>query len=92
MGTTALVSRRIWEKKPGEAAVAAVQAIFTGLVLRGEFGDPVPVYSAFLAAAVIQRVVANPAVQAGLAVFNWLLIAALIGLYAMKLGGAVPTG
>lgn len=65
-------------------------AIFTGLVLRGEFGDPVPVYSAFLATAVVQRVVANPAVQGGLAVLNWLLVAALIGLYAMTLGGANP--
>ncbi len=33
VGTTALVSRRIGEKRPGEAAVAAVQAIFTGLVV-----------------------------------------------------------
>ncbi len=33
VGTTALVSRRIGEKKPEAAAVAAVQAIFTGLVV-----------------------------------------------------------
>ena len=33
VGTTALVSRRIGEKKPEEAAVSAVQAIFTGLVV-----------------------------------------------------------
>jgi putative MATE family efflux protein len=33
VGTTALVSRRIGEKKPREASVAAVQAIFTGLVV-----------------------------------------------------------
>ncbi len=33
VGTTALVSRRIGEKRPKEAAVAAVQAIFTGLVV-----------------------------------------------------------
>ncbi len=33
VGTTALVSRRIGEKKPEEAAVAAVQAIFTGVVV-----------------------------------------------------------
>ena len=33
VGTTALVSRRIGEKKPEEAAVSAVQAIFTGVVV-----------------------------------------------------------
>ncbi len=33
VGTTALVSRRIGERRPGEASVAAVQAIFTGIVV-----------------------------------------------------------
>jgi putative MATE family efflux protein len=33
VGTTALVSRRIGEKKPEQAAVSAVQAIFTGIVV-----------------------------------------------------------
>jgi putative MATE family efflux protein len=33
VGTTALVSRRIGEKRPREAAEAAVQAIFTGLIV-----------------------------------------------------------
>ncbi len=33
VGTTALVSRRIGQKKPEEASVAAVQAIFTGLLV-----------------------------------------------------------
>jgi putative MATE family efflux protein len=33
VGTTALVSRRIGEKRPEEAAVAAVQAIFAGIVV-----------------------------------------------------------
>ncbi len=33
VGTTALVSRRIGEKRPEEAAVAAVQAVFTGIVV-----------------------------------------------------------
>jgi len=33
VGTTALVSRRIGEKRPEEAAVSAVQAIFTGIVV-----------------------------------------------------------
>lgn len=33
VGTTALVSRRIGEKRPEEAAVAAVQAIFAGLAV-----------------------------------------------------------
>lgn len=32
VGTTALVSRRIGEKKPGEASVSAVQAIFAALM------------------------------------------------------------
>ncbi len=33
VGTTALVSRRIGEKRPEEASVAAVQAVFTGIVV-----------------------------------------------------------
>lgn len=33
VGTTALVSRRIGEKKPKEAAISAVQAIFAGVML-----------------------------------------------------------
>ncbi len=33
VGTTALVSRRIGEKRPEEASMAAVQAIFTGIVV-----------------------------------------------------------
>ena len=62
-------------------------AIMMGLVLRGEFAPTAPLYALFLTAAVMQRIVFKPGIQALVAVLNWLLVIAFIGLYAMQLGG-----
>jgi len=45
LSTTALVARRIGEKKPEEAAVAGVQAIFIGLALSVAIGLPCLFYA-----------------------------------------------
>lgn len=44
MATTALISRRIGEKKPNEAATTAVQAIYTGIVMSTIIAIPGVIY------------------------------------------------
>ena len=65
-------------------------AIFLSPVLRGEFSPTLPVFLAFLAAAVIQRLFPHPRAQAGVAAANWILLVLFIGLYSMQLGGTAP--
>ena len=62
--------------------------IFLSPLLRDTVASSLPIYGALLVAAVIQRMSANPRVQAGAAVSSCLLLVLFIGLYAMKLGGA----
>jgi len=62
-------------------------AVLMGPVLRGAFTPTTPMYVLFLAAALMQRVTLRPAIQALIAVLNWLLLIIFIGLYAMQLGG-----
>jgi len=50
MSTTAMVARRIGEKDPEGAAVAAVQAIFIGLTVSAVIGTP----SCFLASRLLR--------------------------------------
>src|SRR5262249_10145358 len=45
MSTTAMVARRIGEKDPAAAAVAAVQAVFLGLAVLGVIGMPCWLFS-----------------------------------------------
>lgn len=65
-----------------------IWAILMGLVLRGEFAPTMPMYMLFLAAALMQRTTVRPAIQALVAILNWLLLIVFIGVYAMQLGGA----
>jgi len=61
--------------------------IFLSPLLRDTFASSLPIYGALLAAAVIQRLSANPRVQAAAAISSCLLLVLFIGLYSMKLGG-----
>ncbi|MGI9272285.1 MAG: hypothetical protein ACR2QT_10950 [Woeseiaceae bacterium] len=63
-------------------------AILMGLVLRGELAATAPVYSLFLATALLQRATSRPGVQSLVVFLNWLLLVIFVGLYAMQLGGA----
>ena len=64
-----------------------VWAALTGLVLRGEFAPHLPVIILYLVVTVIMRVTASRQVHAVGAVVNWLLLAAFVGFFAMRLGG-----
>ena len=64
-----------------------IWAVFLSPVLRGAFAPTVPVFSAFVATAVIQRLVSAPSIQATIVALNWLLLVLFVGLHAMQLGG-----
>jgi putative MATE family efflux protein len=71
MGTTALVARRIGEKRPGDAAVAAFQAIIVGLIA----SLPVAALGILLAPDLLVAMGLDPAVAAE----NHLFTAVLLG-------------
>ena len=60
-------------------------AIFLWPLLHGEFSTDMPVYVLFLITSVAMRVTANPRLHGLMAVFNWLLLIALVTLFAMLL-------
>lgn len=64
-----------------------IWAILITPVLRGEFAPTMPMYVLFLAAALMQRITNRPAIQALVAIVNWLLLIVFVGLYAIRLGG-----
>lgn len=64
-------------------------AIFLGIVLRGEFAPTLPVVSLLFLVALAQRFVVNAKAQGVIVVLNWLLLAAYVVAYAMKLGGTI---
>jgi len=61
MSTTAMVARRIGEKDPEGAAIAAVQAIFIGLAVSAAIGAP----CLFLASRLLQVMGASPDIVLG---------------------------
>ena len=64
-----------------------IWAMFMSPIMRGYFAPTWPLFLVFLVNAVMMRVTANPNVHGVTAVINWLLLASLIGLYFLQLGG-----
>jgi len=62
-------------------------AIFLTPLLQGHFAPTMPIFSAFLANAVVMRVTAIPVVHGVSAVVNWVLFAAVISLHFLQMGG-----
>jgi len=62
-------------------------AIFSSPIMRGFFAPTLPLLTAFLASAFVLRISANPKIHAAVAIVNWLLFAAITGLYFLQLGG-----
>lgn len=62
-------------------------AILMGLVMRGQLAATAPVYTLFVAAALLQRAISRPGVQSLVVIINWLLLVVFVGLYSMELGG-----
>ncbi len=62
-------------------------AIFSSPLLRGEFAPTAPIFSIFLVNAVVMRATANPVVHGVSAIINWVLFAAVIGLFFLQMGG-----
>jgi hypothetical protein len=67
-------------------ALLWIWAICLSLVLWGAVPKTLPVYSGFLAAALLQRFSDGDRIHAVIAIVNWVLLASFIGLYAMNLG------
>ena len=66
--------------------LAWLWAVFLSLVLRGTFASSAAFFAVFTIAAVIQRLSVNPTVHGAVAVINWLMMGAFIGLYQFQLG------
>ena len=62
-------------------------AILLTPLIRGVFAPTAPIFTVFLANAVVIRAIARPNVQAVSAIVNWVLFAAVIGLFFLQLGG-----
>jgi len=62
-------------------------AIFTSPLLRGSFAPTAPIFAVFLVNAVVMRTSSNSTVHGMSAIVNWVLFAAIIGLYFLQLGG-----
>ncbi len=64
-----------------------VWAIFAGPTMRGALAPTAPLLALFLVASVFLRATANPKVHGVVVIFNWLVVAAFIAMFAMQLGG-----
>ena len=62
-------------------------AIFMSPVMRGTIAPSASAFVLFLAIALVQRFVASEKLQPILALANWLLFVAFVGIYGMQLGG-----
>jgi len=88
------ISHHFSEIRPLYSTVLAlfwVWAITIWPVLRGALAPAAPLLALFLTMAVILRATANPKVHGIVVISNWLLIAAYVALYAMRLGGNVAS-
>jgi hypothetical protein len=66
--------------------LAWLWAIFLSPILRGVFAPNAVFFALFMIVPVVQRLTASPAVHGVAAVFNWLVLAAFIGVSQLRLG------
>jgi len=69
-----------------------IWAIFLSPVLNGVFAPTWPMFTAFLAIALLRRMTDKPWVHSTAAIVNWILLAVFVGLYQMQLGGTSVPG
>lgn len=67
--------------------LAWLWAVLLSPVLRGTIADNAPVFLAFLAIAVIQRLLGNPLAQRIVAAANWVVIIWFVVFFQLYLGG-----
>ena len=88
MATTALISRRIGEKKPREAAVAATQAIYLGILL----SIPMAIFGIAYAAEILVLMGASPEVVEVGTGYNGVMLGSNITIMLLFLINAVFRG